>query len=88
MSELRGRVDRAVRDYIAARLAAIGKSGDASGSKDLFEDGILDSVALTGLIAAVESATGREIDFIDVDLDALGTVDGIVAELARVSETA
>ncbi len=87
MSELRGRVDRAVRDYIAARLAALAKPGDAGGSSDLFEDGILDSVALTGLIAAVESATGRTIDFIDVDPDALGTVEGIVAELSRVSES-
>ena len=87
MGDLRDRVDRAVRDYLAERRTALGKSGAASTSADLFEDGILDSVALTGLMTAVESATRREIDFIDVDLDALGTAEGIVAELTRVLET-
>ena len=86
MSELRGRVDRAVREYIAGRLGALGRSGDGSASRDLFDDGILDSVALTGLVTAVEGATGREIDFIDVDPDVLGTLEGIVAELTRALE--
>jgi len=83
---LRARVERAVSEYIAGRLGALGRSGDASASRDLFDDGILDSVALTGLITAVEGATGREIDFIDVDLDAFGTLEGLVAELTRVLE--
>ena len=83
---MRDRVAAAVRDYITQRLAALGKPETALASTDLFDEGVLDSVALTALIAAVESATGREIDFIDVDPDALGTVDGIVTELTRVTE--
>ena len=80
---MRDRVAAAVRDYITSRLVALGKPPTAFASADLFDEGVLDSVALTALIAAVESATGREIDFIDVDPDALGTVDGIVFELTR-----
>jgi acyl carrier protein len=86
--DLPQRVAGAVRAYIAARYAALGKpAGGLEESTDLFAEGVLDSVALTALIAAVESATGREIDFIDVDPDALGTIDGIVTELSRAVET-
>jgi acyl carrier protein len=84
VSVLRERVERAVRDYVAKRFAMLRKPPDAlSSSTDLFDDGVLDSVALTGLIAAVEEATGRQIDFIDVDPDALHTVEGVVDELSR-----
>ena len=84
MSGVRERVADAVDRYISERLKRLGKSPAAlASSEDLFGEGVLDSVALTGLIAAVESAIEREIDFIDVDPDALGTRDGIVAELAR-----
>jgi len=84
VSDLRQRVASAVHDYIAPRLHARGKPADMIGSSvDLFGEGVLDSIALTALIAAVEQATGREIDFIDVDPDALGTLEGIVEELTR-----
>lgn len=80
---MRIRIADAVDRYIAERLKSLGKAPAALASSDLFRDGVLDSVALTGLIAAVEAATEREIDFIDVDPDALGTRDSIVEELAR-----
>ena len=83
---LRDSVASAVQTYVTARLAALGKPAVALRSTDLFDDGVLDSVALTALIAAVESATGREIDFLDVDPDALGTIEGIVSELTRALE--
>ena len=83
VGDLRASVAEAVRNYIADRLATLGKPAAALGAADLFDEGVLDSVSLTALIAAVESATGGEIDFIDVDPDALGTIDGIVAELTR-----
>ena len=84
MSTLRERVAEAVDRYIGERLKGLGKPATAlAASEDLFREGVLDSVALTGLIAAVEAAIEREIDFIDVDPDALGTRDSIVAELAR-----
>ena len=87
MSVLRERVADAVERYIAQRLRDLGKPpASLVSSSDLFRDGVLDSVALTGLIAAVEADTAREIDFIDVDPDALGTFDGIVAELTRAAE--
>lgn len=88
MSDLKQRVTSAVHDYMATRLGALGKPLDViASSTDLFGEGVLDSVALTALIAAVEHATGREIDFIDVDPDALGTIDGIVEELTRALES-
>ena len=84
MSDLRRRVREAVEAYVTKRFTSLGKPADAlSSSTDLFDDGVLDSVALTGLIAAVEHATGEQIDFIDVDPDALRTIDGIVDELSR-----
>jgi acyl carrier protein len=84
MSGLRDCVADAVDRYISERLKHLGKSPAAlSSSEDLFGEGVLDSVALTGLIAAVESAIEREIDFIDVDPEALGTRNGIVNELSR-----
>ena len=85
MDTLRQRVADTVHNYVSARLTVLGKSGGAfASSTDLFDERVLDSVALTGLIAAVEQATGGQIDFIDVDPDALGTIDGIVEELSRV----
>ena len=87
MSALRQQVTDAVQRYITARLIAVGKPASTlASSEDLIDEGVLDSVALTGLIAAVEHAIGREIDFIDIDPDTLGTVDGIVGELSRVIE--
>jgi acyl carrier protein len=84
MSGLRDRVADAVDRYIGERLKRLGKPPAAlTSSEDFFDDGVLDSVALTGLIAAVESALEREIDFIDVDPEALGTRNGIVDELSR-----
>jgi acyl carrier protein len=89
MHTLREQVGRTVDEYLAARLVSLGKTRFAlAADTDLFAGGVLDSVALTGLIAAVEKATGREIDFIDVDPDALGTSAGIVEELTRAIETA
>lgn len=78
------RVAGAVRDYIARRLAALWKPASLldSGS-DLFAEGVLDSMAVTGMIAAVEQATGEDIDFIKVDPDSLGTVDSIIEALSR-----
>ena len=87
ISTMREQVAEAVQAYIAARLTAVGKPpATLTASMNLFEDGVLDSIALTGLIAAVEHATGRSIDFIDVDPEALGTVASIVEELTRVLE--
>ena len=86
---MRERISEAVNAYIGARFVALGKPIAAlDPSSDLFEDRVLDSVALTGLIAAVEKAVGREIYFIDVDPDKLGTIAGIVDELARVLDPA
>jgi hypothetical protein len=81
---LRERVAAAVDAYVGARLRALGLAPGAARSTDLFAQRILDSVALTGLVAAVEAATSREIDFIDIDPDALASIDGIVDEFTRV----
>jgi acyl carrier protein len=87
VSALRQQIAEAVQRYVTARFIALGKPASAlASSKDLIDEDILDSVAITGLIAAVEHAIGREIDFIDIDPDALGTIDVIVGELTRVVE--
>lgn len=51
---------------------------------DLVEAGLLDSVAMIELLARVEAATGREVDLLEVDLEALTTRAAVVAELSRV----
>ena len=85
--DLRQHIRVTVHGYMRGRLEALGKSLSAlEVSTDVVRERVLDSLALTGLIAAVEHATGREIDFLDVDPDALGTIDEIVDELARVLE--
>ena len=76
-------VAAAVRAYLAQRQAHLGKAAPLPEDADLFDEGVLDSVAITELIDAVEKATGREIDFIDVDPDELATVAGIVSELTE-----
>lgn len=81
MSAQDGAVSAAVRGYLAQRQVQLGKPAALPEGADLFDEGVLDSVAITELIAAVEQATGREIDFIDVDPDELATVAGIVSEL-------
>jgi len=73
-------VAAAVKHYLAERLSSRGKPRLPEDA-DLFDEGVLDSVAITELIAAVEAATGKEVDFIDVDPDELATVAGIVSEL-------
>jgi hypothetical protein len=85
--DLRQHIRVTVHGYMRGRLEALGKSLSAlQVSTDIVRERVLDSLALTGLIAAVEHATGREIDFLDVDPDALGTIDEIVDELTRVLE--
>ena len=85
--DLRRHISVTVLGYMRGRLETLGKSLSAlEVSTDVVRERVLDSLALTGLIAAVEHATGREIDFLDVDPEALGTIDEIVDELTRVLE--
>jgi acyl carrier protein len=78
------RVAEAVHGYIARLLAALGKPASLlASSTDLFAEGVLDSVGVTAMIAAVEQETGQDIDFIDVDPDSLDTVDSIIEALSR-----
>lgn len=81
---LHEQIDAVVHRFVAGRLAAAGQQ--ASPDLDLFEAGVLDSVALVELITAVEQATSLELDFIEVDPDELSTHPRLVAELARVLE--
>jgi len=88
VNALRDRIAEAVRAYVGKRADELGKPAQAlDASTDLFEMGVLDSVALTGLIAAVEGAIGYDIDFVRVDPAALGTIGTIVEELARAVES-
>ncbi len=73
----------AVDGWLRARLAEKGRAGLPDGA-DLHDEGLLDSLSLVDLLRAVESATGREVDLLDLDLDALTTVAAVKAELARV----
>lgn len=80
---LRARIAEAVNAYVAERMVALRRTDvDAAAGADLLETRILDSLALAGLVAAVERATGAEIDFMLLDPAALATVDGIVEAFA------
>ena len=76
-------LDRAVDGWLAERLKAVGRASLPDGA-DLHDEGLLDSVSLVELLQVVEQATGREIDLLDVDLDAMTTVAALKAELGRV----
>lgn len=79
-------VSEAVHRYLRQRLAHLGRPRTLSPELDLFEEGILDSIAITELIAEVEQATGREIDFLEVDPDDLATPLRAIEALTRALE--
>jgi acyl carrier protein len=76
-------LDRAIDGWVAERCKAMGRASLAPGAV-LHDEGLLDSVSLVELLQVVEQATGREVDLLDLDLDALTTVDAVKAELGRV----
>lgn len=78
-------VEAAVTAWVQARLVDLGRPGTPGAALDLGAAGVLDSVTLVDLLAAVQRATGREVDLLEVDLDALDTFAGLVAELTRVA---
>ena len=73
----------AVDRWVAERLQALGRPA-LPPQADLHDQGLLDSVSLVELLQVVEAATGREVDLLELDLDALTTVAAVKAELARV----
>lgn len=75
---------REVQAWLKARAAELGVKAPAP-TADLFEQGLLDSMGVAALVAHVESHAGCEIDFLEVDPEALNTLDGVVTELLRVA---
>jgi aryl carrier-like protein len=68
----------AVRDQVEAEVRSFLREQGLD--KDLPQVH-LDSVRLTELVARVERAAGAEVDFLEVDPEALDTLDGLVAQL-------
>lgn len=73
-------VEDEIRRFLLARLPA--EDAPRLEQLDLFEAGVLDSIALTELVEAVERRSGRELDFIEVDPDELGSFAGVVEQLS------
>ena len=50
---------------------------EISGSTNLFEEAVLDSLGFVDLIAFLEKTTDREIDLLELDEDDLSTLQGL-----------
>ena len=76
---LRIDVERSVYDFIVRHLKENGREKESFDDQtDPFSSSLLDSLALAQLVMHVENETGREIDFLMIDPEALGTVGSLV----------
>lgn len=80
-SSWRARVEPIVLETLREGARSTGRPVPTLASRP-FEDGLLDSVQYVSLVEAVERALDVEIDGLEIDPDALDTVDGLVSELA------
>jgi acyl carrier protein len=86
MSDTHHATEAAVRSFLLERIRETGRSVDVDTTDDFFSAGLLDSQSLTALIARVEAATGRSVDFLEVDPEQLGSVEEIAAQLVGAFE--
>jgi acyl carrier protein len=72
----------AVLDALGRHLRLVGVEMDEMDSNfDLIGSGLLDSVSFVALLVHVEQALGQPIEFAELDLSSLTTLDGLVAQL-------
>lgn len=83
---IQGRIADLVQGFVQAKAAEQGFPDIAvNPSTDIFGLGLIDSMSLTELVLHVEEALEVEIDFAQVDPDALHSLDGLVGQLAETS---
>jgi acyl carrier protein len=70
-------------DEVIAILHEIRPGQDFSGAEDFFDQGVLDSLDLTTLVAALESRYGVFVDVDEIVADNFRNVAAIKAILAR-----
>jgi acyl carrier protein len=72
---------RAIVDFLAQRLAQLGRPTAVSADLAVFESGVLDSVALVELVGVVEQAAGREVDMLMFDPTVVVTATDLMEQL-------
>lgn len=70
-----------VLQFLQTRHAALSPARPMAADPMVFDDGLLDSMALIDLVAAVESACGVEVDMLQFDPSAVSTASERVAQL-------
>jgi acyl carrier protein len=75
-------VERAVVAFLERRLADSGRAGSLGRDVAVFDEGLLDSLSLLELVAAVEAATGQAVDMLRFDPAAVVSLDDLIAELS------
>lgn len=75
-------VQTVVQRFLLARAEAVALSGALDDQTLIFDAGLLDSVSLLELVAAVEQASGQTLDMIRFDPSAVNTLPELVAELS------
>lgn len=75
---LREVVDR----FLRARAQAAAQAIELTPTVDVFESGLLDSMSLIELVAAVEQRVGAEVDMLSIDPSSISSVDDLVGQLA------
>lgn len=78
--------ERDILDLVTSFFWERGKE-IVSSDADLFEEGIIDSMELLDLIAAVEEGLGLEMDQELMSVDNFRSLDAIVSTIAKASET-
>lgn len=78
MTTTRDKVLAAIREVRPDAPAGL---AEMSGSANLMEAGLLDSLTLLQLLAEIERLRGRELDLGNTDVGSLACIDGLVALL-------
>lgn len=74
-------VAQAVVEFLSGRLIQLGRPAAVGADLQVFEDGVLDSVALVELVGVVERAAGREVDMLAFDPTAIVTTSDLIDQL-------
>lgn len=73
-----------VEDFLSRRLAKLGKTEAVRPTTAVFDDGLLDSLALVDLITELEKQIGREADVLLFDPSEINTVEDLIGQMEQV----
>lgn len=71
-----------VKVFLAERSAALGRRQAPTPDSAVFDDGLLDSVALLELVTAVEQGTGQTVDMLSFDPSSVESVSDLIEALS------